>query len=250
MIGLPTMRHAGLKSILIASFIIAGVLASIFVPKRETEDRSSNDRPASEILSNQQSGQHSESATALPRVEANTLTAQLPLSFEPNRGQTDRHVKYLSRGRGYSLFLTATEAVFSLRHSERKERNRERPGTGSATAQDSSSALRLTLKNANRKAQLQGGDQLAGVQNYLIGNDSRRWQVNVPSYRRVTYEEIYPGIKLTYYGNQQQLEYDFEVAAGADASVIRLACDGTDEIAVDNNGDLFLRFKGGEIRQH
>jgi len=36
---------------------------------------------------------------------------KLPLGFEANQGQTDRQVKYLSRGPGYVLFLTSTEAV-------------------------------------------------------------------------------------------------------------------------------------------
>ena len=40
---------------------------------------------------------------------------RLPLSFEANRGQTDSQVKFLSRGRGYTMFLTQNEAVLSLR---------------------------------------------------------------------------------------------------------------------------------------
>ena len=40
---------------------------------------------------------------------------KLPLSFEVNRGQTDEEVEFLSRGKGYTLFLTSTDAVLSLR---------------------------------------------------------------------------------------------------------------------------------------
>jgi hypothetical protein len=40
---------------------------------------------------------------------------KLPLSFEINRGQTESRVKFLARGRGYSLFLTGNEAVLALR---------------------------------------------------------------------------------------------------------------------------------------
>ena len=40
--------------------------------------------------------------------------AQLPLRFEANEGQTDSQVKYLARGRGYTLFLTADAAVLAL----------------------------------------------------------------------------------------------------------------------------------------
>ena len=42
---------------------------------------------------------------------------KLPLSFEINQGQTDSTVKFLSRGSGYSLFLTGDEAVLALKKS-------------------------------------------------------------------------------------------------------------------------------------
>src|ERR1035441_8505566 len=43
--------------------------------------------------------------------------ARIPLSFEANQGQTDSVVKFFSRGDGYALFLTPTEAVFKLRQA-------------------------------------------------------------------------------------------------------------------------------------
>jgi hypothetical protein len=45
--------------------------------------------------------------------------AQVPLFFEPNQGQTDERVHFLSRGRGYTLFLTATEAVLALHRHQK-----------------------------------------------------------------------------------------------------------------------------------
>lgn len=54
-------------------------------------------------------------ATTMPARPANATRhriveaySKLPLSFEPNQGQTNPHVKFVSRGHGYSLFLTAT----------------------------------------------------------------------------------------------------------------------------------------------
>ena len=44
--------------------------------------------------------------------------AQLPLSFEANAGQTDRTVRYLARGAGYTIFLTKDETVLSLKDPE------------------------------------------------------------------------------------------------------------------------------------
>ena len=53
---------------------------------------------------------------------------RFPLSFEVNQGQVDEQVKYLARGKGYTLFLTETEAVLSLRSaaSEKGEVRREK----------------------------------------------------------------------------------------------------------------------------
>src|SRR3972149_1926511 len=45
------------------------------------------------------------------KAEALETYGQLPMSFEANQGQADAQVKFLSRGGGYSLFLTASEAV-------------------------------------------------------------------------------------------------------------------------------------------
>jgi hypothetical protein len=60
-------------------------------------------------------GAASEKAEPAVRARAAESYGKLPLSFEANQGQTDRQVKFLSRGRGYSLFLTGNEGVLSLR---------------------------------------------------------------------------------------------------------------------------------------
>ena len=59
----------------------------------------------------------SKQTAALPpkRPAVRKAYGHLPLSFEENLGQTDARVKFLARGRGYSLFLTSTEAVLELR---------------------------------------------------------------------------------------------------------------------------------------
>jgi hypothetical protein len=53
------------------------------------------------------------------RARLSESYGKLPLRFEENRGQTDRRVKFVARGRGYGLFLTADEAVLSLRRTDR-----------------------------------------------------------------------------------------------------------------------------------
>jgi hypothetical protein len=117
-------------------------------------------------------------------------------------------------------------------------------------ATDRTSVLRMKLRHANPAAKVTGADQLAGTSNYFIGNDPAKWRTNVPTYAKVKYEGIYPGIDLVYYGNQRQLEYDFIVAPGADPRRIAFDVRGAKQIRQDARGDLVLKTSAGEIRWH
>jgi Beta-propeller repeat/Abnormal spindle-like microcephaly-assoc'd, ASPM-SPD-2-Hydin len=175
---------------------------------------------------------------------------KLPLSFEANQGQTDAGVKFLSRGSGYTLFLTDDEAVFSWRGREPKPNaspvtDRLHP---KAVVPKTGAVLRMKLVKANHAAKMTGSDELPGKSNYFIGNDPKKWRSNLPTYAKVKYEGVYPGIDLVYYGNQRQLEYDFIVAPGADPVHIQFDVRGAKKIRRDKDGDLLLQVGDGEVR--
>ncbi len=131
------------------------------------------------------------------RVRVAEAYGKLPLSFEINQGQTDGHVKFLSRGSGYSLFLTSTEAVLSLHRSGQGNK----PARGdNERGRATNDVLRMTAVNANPHARIEGLDQLPGKTNYFIGKNPRNWRTNVSTYGRVYYHEIYKGVDLVYYG--------------------------------------------------
>jgi len=169
-----------------------------------------------------------------PVPDLQEFAAKLPLSFEQNLGQLDGRAKFLARGTGYDLFLTSTGAALGLQSNSKAAKR----------------TLSLTLGGANAKAFAKGIDELPGHRNYLIGNDPAKWRTDVPTFRAVRYEEIYPGISLTYYGNQRQLEYDFAIAPGSDPEAIRLSFDSSVRPRISTEGDLVLRGPGGEVRQH
>jgi uncharacterized protein (TIGR03437 family) len=156
----------------------------------------------------------------------------VPLSFEANQGQTDSQVKFLSRGDGYSLFLTSHEAVFRLR-----------PPAG---AKAPPSVFRMELRGANRSALVTGADKLAGVANYYIGNDPKKWRSGITTYGKVKYQGIYPGIDAVFYGDQRQLEYDFVVAPGADPRQISLGLTGARPY-LDAGGNVILKLADGDL---
>ena len=154
----------------------------------------------------------------------------MAMRFEANQGQTDRQVRFLSRGKGYSLFLTPTESVITLNRAGKSE---------GRSAEQETAVVRMAWKGADPQAKVTGLEPLAGKTNYLVGDQSA-WRKNIPSYAKVRYEKLYSGIDLVFYGNQKQLEYDFVVAPGADPNQIRLAFSGEDRLHIDKQGNLVI----------
>jgi len=183
------------------------------------------------------------------RVAANF--GNLPLSFEPNQGQTDSQVKFLSRNSHYNLFLTSSEAVFTLPvHSSTKPRSHGRAAQADRIPMDSQAVLRMEILRASPTPQVEGDRQIEGHTNYLTGRDSGKWVRDVPQYARVNYRGIYPGVDLTFYGEQRQLEFDFVVKPGASPATIALGIEGARKIRTDKAGDLVLTLAAGDLRMH
>ena len=176
----------------------------------------------------------SKTMTPGARAKAESAFANLPLSFEINRGQTDASVKFLARGKGYTLFLTASEAVLSLKA----------PAASKDQAQD---VVRMKLNGANAEPAVQGLELLPSQRNYMTGNDPSKWQTRVEQYSKVAVKQVYDGIDMVYYGNQGQLEYDFLVAPGANPALIRMDFSGAKSIKLDKQGNLILNSKMGKL---
>jgi Beta-propeller repeat/HYDIN/CFA65/VesB-like, Ig-like domain len=156
---------------------------------------------------------------------------RVPMGFERNEGQTDRRVKYLARGAGYEVFLTGDEAVLRLEEGKGK-----------------GEVVRLKLQGAKEGVEVKGEGEMAGKANYFIGRDARKWRRDVALYREVRYEGVYPGVDLVYYGNGEELEYDFRVGAGGEVKGIRLRVGGARKVEV-KGGELVMEGEGGgEVR--
>lgn len=169
---------------------------------------------------------------------------QMPLSFEINQGQSGPQVKFLSRGGGYSLFLTGDQAVLALQKSEGRSQKSE------------ASILVLKLVGANPNPIVRGSDELPGKSNYFTGSDPKSWRTSVPTYGKVRYHDVYPGVDLVYYGTHGQLEYDFVVAPGVDPNRIAFSLETGNSsgqaahrpVRLDENGDLTAQTSAGTVR--
>jgi hypothetical protein len=151
---------------------------------------------------------------------------KLPLYFE-----ADSPARFVAHGRDSQFSVSPTKAQLVL----------QKPS--------STRAMQMQFVGANSQAKIYGDSKLSGKINYLIGSDPAQWRSGVPTFAKVRVEEIYPGINLVYYGNQQRLEYDFGIAAGASPDSIAIRFDGADKISVNAQGELVLKLGGSEILQ-
>ncbi len=210
--------------------------------------------PAQAVLNAEQRG----------RVQASL--GALPLAFEANQGQTDPQVRYVARGNGYTVFLTANDTVFALQSFANEKLENESSAKAAATqvsgkqafgktratpaAKEATAAIRMHLVGGNAQPQISAGDQLPGHSNYFIGNDRSQWHSNVAQFARVSYRDVYPGVNLAFYGKQKQLEFDFIVAPGASVAPIRLGVSGAKSVVTDDSGNLILASSAGDVLLH
>lgn len=139
---------------------------------------------------------------------------KLPLTFEPRGTETGGGRQFLTHVSGHTLVFGSSGAV---------------PGM-----------LRFVGARPNLQPQADGPP--AGSANYLRGARPEDWRLDVPLFRSIKYANLYPGIDLIYYGNENRLEYDLVVAPGASCRSIRLAFSAR-TIEIDRHGDL--RFQTG-----
>lgn len=215
------------------------------------------------FVSPRQPAVHSDVANAVPKAAATPVPAVsqqsralaryqgLPISFEPTQGQIEPRVKFLSRGHGYSLFLTSSEAVLSLPIKPADSGSAMERPRQSTSRRSTRAIIRMQFVGARHRPQIAGEGELPGKSNYFIGNDPTKWHSNIPQFSGVRYREVYPGVDLVFHGaEQQQLEFDFVLNPGASPDPIALKFSGARELRIDDSGDLVLASAAGDVRVH
>nr|HEV7955382.1 SBBP repeat-containing protein [Candidatus Acidoferrales bacterium] len=189
-------------------------------------------------------------ASAPAKQAALKAFAQLPLDFEANRGQAPENFNFVAHGPGYVLGLSPGIASLSVQRPSKRRRSIATPENLGAEppGQIVSSPLELRLIGASVDAIASGVGEQPGQSNYFIGNDPSKWQRQVPHFNRVKMTGVYPGVDLDYYGNPQQLEYDFLVSPRGDPKNIRLQIQGASRIRLDNAGNAVLRTAAGDVQ--
>jgi len=236
--GLGFRIVAAASALLLAGCVILGLASRSLPPAAAAGQISSSPALASSLPA--------PLSLASAQAHARSLLAGLPLIFEPNQGQSnldpaDPRARFVARGSGYSLWLGSEGATLRLASQVPAD---EHPSNHSASKFPRVESLQMRFAGANPKPAITGANLLPGKSNYLLGNDPAKWRTGVPQFARVRYDELYPGINLVFYGNQGHLEYDFQVAPGADPSQAELAFDGAEQLEL-KDGALIIHCADG-----
>jgi hypothetical protein len=164
-------------------------------------------------------------------VERAAGLAQAPLAYEPNDGQFSPDVLFAARGSGFALVLTRTSVTL----------------TPDGSLQPAA-AIRLRFAHAGAHPLVHGVQPLQEHVNYFLGRNPARWHADVPTYGRVEYSGLYPGIDLLFRGTAATPEFDWIVHPGANSGRIGLAVSGA-RVQITGAG-LVLRAAGHTVSMH
>lgn len=152
----------------------------------------------------------------------------LPLSFEAPRNPSSS--SYVARGRDYLISVNGSDLTVGVPQSkESRERH-----------------FQIRFPGGRPSAAIPEA-QLPGTVNYFIGKDPAKWAVGVPTFERVRYHDLYPGVDVVYYGDQQNLEFDFDVKPGGNPEAIRLKFPPGSKVSL-NDGEIVLTAPDGALR--
>ena len=168
-------------------------------------------------------------ASAQPTVSVGNL----PLWFEESQPQAGSDAAFVAHTRGAEFLISPQGASFALRNSEGE-----------------SAQVRMQFVGANANPTISAEGELAAKVNYLLGNRPSQWRSELSTFARVKVENLYPGVNVVYYGNQKELEYDLNLAAGVNPQTIAIRFDGAEHLSIDAKGQLVVKVSDGTVYQH
>nr|AGU10132.1 PKD domain [uncultured organism] len=170
-----------------------------------------------------------------------------PLHFIPNQRQWAAPVLFAADVPAGQLFLERGRLLVA-RYDARQVDHLHHDRPASRTARVKAHAYAVNFVGANPNADVRSEQPTGAPTDYFLGNDPAHWATNVPSFEGVRYRQLYPGTDLHLYSHGASLEYDFELAAGADAARIKLRYEGQESLTVVD-GALHIATSVGRVTE-
>jgi len=182
---------------------------------------------------------------------------KMPLYFIPNQGQMDARVAYYLQGKDKTIYFTSEGLTYVLSERSAEEQTAEKTASVKerlsispaerelrSRKDQSRYAVKLDFVGANADVRPSGEEKTGAVISYFKGKPGE-WKAGLPTYSRIVYKNLWPGIDVAYYGTVDKMKYEFVVHPGSDPSLIRLAYRGASTVEVNGEGRLEVRTPAG-----
>ncbi|MBF9223218.1 DUF7948 domain-containing protein [Hymenobacter ruricola] len=169
------------------------------------------------------------------------------LEFIQNKGQWESPVRYEATLPSGRLFVLRNALTYAFVDPALLRHHREAAGAGPTApigplTRAAAHAYTVHFEKASGRVRLTSEAPTAGERHYFVGADPKHWASRVPAFRRLRYEQLWPGIDLTLYENAgQRLEYDVLLAPGANPARVALRYDGASSLRLDAAGNLVVK---------
>lgn len=171
--------------------------------------------------------------------------ARSQIEFVENRGQWDTPAAFIARG----VLESGTGFVYRVEPDglwlQYEGRSLEASGEGKVDR----ALFRMSFLGASPDARCIGELHTEELVSYYLGNDPQRWRTGIRPARQVRVEAVWDGIDVVLREGSMGLEYDLEVAPGADLEQIGFRLEGVDGLEVGGDGELLGRTAWGDLVQ-
>jgi hypothetical protein len=175
---------------------------------------------------------------APPAAARAARSAELPFAFIANEGQWPTAAQFVARRHGAVARFERDAIVLALEPERR----------GAAGVDPLGVVVRLAFEGADPAATLAGLERQRALHHYFLGSDPAAWRTSVPAFSQLLYRGVKSGIDVRLHEADRRLEYDVELAPGADLSTFVVRCEGVGGVTVAPDGSLELATALGPIR--
>ena len=168
------------------------------------------------------------------------------LNYAQNKGQWNDKVLFKTNFRGGNLFLEKKAFTYLFYPKEGLDEFHHHALKLSETK--TFQAIKMSFENASEDVEIKASEMQPHYENYFLGKDPTKWAKEVSLFKQVVYNNIYRGISVKTFGDENNVRFDFIVSPQADANLIQLKFSGQNKLFI-KNGNLVLATELGEIIQ-
>ena len=163
---------------------------------------------------------------------------QLPVYFVKNQGQWREPAAFCA-GVGFGkIYFTSKEIVFQIFHTEGNSSRDQIDHRKKDPPETEEINIRLQFVNPSPDVSIEAMDKSEARFNYLLGDDPQKWVAGAPSYRRIVYRNLYPGIDLSVCGQGKSVKHEYSLKPGADPKQIAWRYDNIKNARINSQGQL------------